>query len=164
MNIAKAQKAIFNELLKGNFRMRRFAIDEHYVSITPDGYMAYIFPASTVYFRLERIEEMPPVPVFEIIKPENELKLLPDLRLDERRHMMYRRLYKPGKNVFVNVKFLECFQNPKFYQAENPHSSIIVTESIGRGTKTTGETPVGLVLPIRSSWDDGTYYGTVEGV
>lgn len=152
MNFTKAQKHIATALLSGK-KCGRFNVDDNNILVTPDGFMGYIFPASTIVFDLEKCKEIPAFPITEIIKDENELKLLPDLRLDERNRRTYRRLHGNGKNVFVNVKFLECWQNPRFFQeAENKHGIIVVAEDRAC-------IPVGIILPIRSTWDDGTYYG-----
>ena len=154
MNFAKAQKEIVSALLSGK-RMARFNIDETHILVSPDGYRAFIFPVSTIVFNLDKIPEITAVPVSEIIKDENELKLTPDFRLlDSRRNLICRRLKGNGKNTYVNVKYLECFQNPRFFQGESNLSTIVVTE----GAKDVN-IPVGIILPIRCTWDDGTYYG-----
>ena len=153
MNFAKAQKLVLNSLLAGA-RMGRFNIDENHILVTPDGFRVFIFPVSTICFNLEKIKEIDAFPVAEIVKDENELKLTPDCRLDEPRKRTYRRLKGNGKNVFVNISFLDCFQNPRFFQAESSISTVVVTEG-AKGANI----PVGIILPIRSTWDDGTYYG-----
>lgn len=158
MNFTKAQKEIVNELLHGR-RVSGFNIDEKTVLVSPDGYKAYIFPVASVIFSLDKIKNITPIPVAEIVKDENELRLTPDFRLlDSFRNKMVRRLKGNGKNVFVNMKFLECFQNPQFFQEENKLSTIVVTE------KSNGKNiPVGIVLPVRCTWDDSSYYGDMEG-
>lgn len=157
MNFTKAQKEIVNELLHGR-RVGGFNIDEKTVLVSPDGYKAYIFPVASVIFSLDKIKNITPIPVAEIVKDENELRLTPDFRLlDSFRNKMVRRLKGNGKNVFVNMKFLECFQNPQFFQEENKLSTIVVTE------KSNGKNiPVGIVLPVRCTWDDGSYYSDME--
>lgn len=157
MNFAKAQKEIVNELLRGR-RVSGFNIDEKTVLVSPDGYKAYIFPVASVIFSLDKVKKITPIPVAEIVKDENELRLTPDFRLlDSFRNKMVRRLKGNGKNVFVNMKFLECFQNPQFFQEENKISTIVVTE------KSNGKNiPVGIVLPVRCTWDDSSYYGDTE--
>lgn len=152
MNFAKAQKEIINELLKGSRRTARFNIDENHILVTPDGYRAFIFPVSTICFNLERIKEIDAIPVAEIVKDENELKLTPDLRLTDR--FTVRRLKGNGKNTYVNIKYLEYFQNPRFFQGASSVGTIVVTE----GARDVN-IPVGIILPVRASWDDGTYYG-----
>lgn len=157
MNFTKAQKEIVNELLHGRC-VAGFNIDEKTVLISPDGYKAYIFPVASVIFSLDKVKKITPIPVAEIVKDENELRLTPDFRLlDSFRKTMVRRLKGNGKNVFVNMKFLECFQNPQFFQGENKISTIVVTE------KSNGKNiPVGIVLPVRCTWDDSSYYGDME--
>ena len=128
MNFTKAQKEIVNELLRGR-RVGGFNIDEKTVLVSPDGYKAYIFPVASVIFSLDKIKNITPIPVAEIVKDENELRLT-----------------------------LECFQNPQFFQEENKLSTIVVTE------KSNGKNiPVGIVLPVRCTWDDSSYYGDMEG-
>lgn len=152
MNFVKAQKQVVDALLKGN-RCGRFNIDENHIFVTPDGYRGYVFPVSTIVFGFEKICEIKPFPIYEIIQDENELKLTPDLRImNEYRKEMCRRLKGKGKSVFVNTKFLECYQNPKFFQDNNPFGIVVVAE----GAKD-AYTPVGIILPIRFS-DGGNYY------
>jgi hypothetical protein len=157
MNFTKAQKEIVNELLHGR-RVGGFNIDEKTVLVSPDGYKAYIFPVASVIFSLDKIKKITPIPVAEIVKDENELRLTPDFRLlDSFRNQMVRRLKGNGKNVFVNMKFLECFQNPQFFQDKNKIGTVVVTE------KSDGKNiPVGIVLPVRCTWDDGSYYSDME--
>jgi len=153
MNYIKAQKEIFSELCNGR-RIGRFNIDENNILVSPDGFKAYIFPVSTIAFSLEKIHEMNPFPIVELIKPENELKLTNDLRILDRSRTARRLKKQNGRSTFVNTKFLECFQNPSFYQEESSNlSTIVVTEHTY---------PVGIMLPIRGSWDDGTYYGDTK--
>ena len=98
MNFAKAQKEVVTELLKGSRSMGRFNIDENHILVTPDGYKGYIFPVSTIVFDIGRIKEIQAFPVAEIVKPENELELTPDLRLiNSIRTGMARRLKGDGK-------------------------------------------------------------------
>lgn len=150
MNYIKAQKEIFSELCNGR-RLGRFNIDEKNILVSPDGFKAYIFPVSTIAFSLEKIAEMKAFPVVELIKPENELKLTNDLRILDRNRTARRLKKQNGSSTFVNTKFLEYFQNPSFYQeASGNLSTIVVTEQTY---------PVGIILPIRATWDDGTYYG-----
>ena len=162
MNFAKAQKEVVNELLKGSRSMGRFSIDERNIFVSPDGYRGYIFPTSTIAFNLEKIKEIPVFPIAEIVKEDNELKLTPDLRIiDHYRVGMVRRLKGKGKNVYVNVKYLDFFQNPHFYQDESSIGLIVVTETAFASSRsaTRIEEPVGIIMPVRASWDDGTYYG-----
>lgn len=162
MNYIKAQKEIFAALCSGRISVGRFNVDETHILVTPDGYKAYIFPASAIAFNLEKVREIKAFPIGELIKPENELKLTPDLRIiDHYGKRMARRLKGNGKNVYINSKFLDCFQNPKFYQeGASGRTTIVVTEQISASKFP--EVPVGIILPIRSNWDDGTYYNDRE--
>lgn len=150
MNYTKAQKICFDALCNGR-NIRRFDLDEKRVFVTPDGYRGFIFPKVGCNFNLEKIADFKGFPIEETIKPENELTLTLDVRLSDNRREMYCRLKGNGKSTFVNKKFLECFQNPKFFQPENKNAMIVVTES------KTNE-PVGIILPVRANWDDGSYY------
>lgn len=158
MNFTKAQKEIVNELLAGR-RVGGFDIDEKTILVSPDGYKAYILPIASVVFSLDKVKKITPFPVAEIVKDENELHLTPDFRLlNSFRKTMVRRLKGNGKNVFVNTKFLECFQNPQFFQAESKKSNVIVTEKFGGKN-----IPVGIVLPVHCTWDnDNNYYNDME--
>lgn len=152
MNYTKAQKICFDALCSGRRSVKRFDLDEKRVFVTPDGYRGFIFPKVSCNFNLEKVAAFDGFPIEEFIKPENELTLTLDVRISDNRREMFRRLKGNGKSTFVNVKFLECFQNPKFFQPENKHAMIVVTES-------KANEPVGIILPIRAGWDDGSYYG-----
>lgn len=159
MNYAKAQKEVVAELLKGNVNMRWFRVDENSVSVVIDGYRAHIFPVVSIVFSVDKIREMTKLPVSEVVKDENELFVTKDLRvMDSTRKTIAIRLKGSGRNVFVNTRYLECYQNPRFYQGE-ANDPVIVTERV-RGTN---NIPVGIVLPYRCAWDDGTYYGDARG-
>lgn len=154
MNYRKAQKEIFDMLSRGE-RVCYYPVGEEKICVTPDGYKAYIIPLDIVTFNCAKLQEMKAIEIDGAVKPENELKMTDDLK---RAHAGYRdilcaRLKAPGKNVFVNVKYLECFQSPKFYQEKDERNKrIVVTE---RNPKGGGETPVAIVLPIRSDcWED----------
>lgn len=154
MNYSKAQRIIFDSLCKGG-RCARFMLDENNLFVTPDGYRGFVIPAASVAFNAGKMKEIDPLPILEAVKPENEIKLTDDLRLDKQHKTMSRRLKGNGKNVFVNIKFLECFQNPKFYQAADMNSMIVVTEQTWRNNE---EFPVGIILPVRISKIGNDYY------
>ena len=158
MNYIKAQKDVFNKLVSGNRGMGRFSVDEHNILISPDGYMGYIFPLSSLVINIEKIKEMEPIPFKEIVKEENELKLTPDLRILDR-STTARRLKGKDKNTFVNIKFLEHFQNPRFFQEASNLGLIVVTECFSAKDR---DVPVGVIRPIRCSFDDGSYYGDIR--
>lgn len=162
MNYIKAQKEIFDALCRG-VRTCRFDIDGNNVFVSPDGYRAHIFPKSLICFSLEKIPEITPFKVKELIQDQYQLTLTPDLRIVDA-HRTARRLKGSSKNVLINVKFLSCFQNPKFYQAENPHSGVVVTEPAYKGHGQTEEIPVGYILPIRFDELQGDYYAYADDV
>lgn len=147
-------------------------VDDHHVFVTPDGCKGFIFPVSTVAFSLDRIFDFNSFPIGEIVKPENELVLTNDLYLTkEFKARTLRRLKGKGKNVFVNIKFLDCFQNPKFYQENNKASIIVVTEKNrvgGHGSQHFSENPVGIILPVRNDaledhYNDNEKEGETDG-
>lgn len=162
MNYTKAQKEVFDALCSGK-RTVRFDIDGNNILVSPDGFRAYIFPKSIICFGLEKIAELKQFPVKELIQDQYQLTLTPDLRIIDA-HRTARRLKGDGKNVLVNVKFLSCFQNPRFYQAENPVSGIVVTEPVYRGRGEIEEIPVGYLLPIRSNEVQGDYYSYADSL
>lgn len=163
MNYTKAQKEVFDALCSGK-RAARFDIDGDNIFVSPDGFRAYIFPKNIICFGLEKIAELKmQFPVKELIQDQYQLTLTPDLRIIDA-HRTARRLKGDGKNVLVNVKFLSCFQNPRFYQAKNPVSGIVVTEPVYRGCGEIEEIPVGYLLPIRANEVQGNYYAYADNV
>ncbi len=155
MNYIKAQKIIFDTLCKGSPNVRKFAIGNDRILVTPDGIRGFIFPMVGVNFNLEKIKDLNPFPIEEIIKPENEMWLTPDIRIDDRSRDMFRRLKKLKGSTFVNTKYLDCFQNPSFFQAADKTSIIVVTEDVSPRMM---NVPVGVIMPVRSGWDYGCYY------
>lgn len=153
MNIAEAQREIVNALLSGG-TVRGFDVDERTMLVSVDGYMGYILPISSIVFSLDKVVKKGCRPVVEVIKEENELTLTPDLRLDSEfgRKKVLRRLKGNGKNVFLNIKYMECFQNPKFFQDKDKYAPVVVTEG-AKGD----DIPVGFICPVRCSWADGYY-------
>lgn len=162
MNYTKAQKEVFDALCSGK-RAGRFDIDGNNILVSPDGFRAYIFPKNIICFGLEKINELKQFPVKELIQDQYQLTLTPDLRIIDA-HRTARRLKGDGKNVLVNVKFLSCFQNPRFYQAKSSVSGIVVTEPVYRGRGEIEEIPVGYLLPIRSNEVQGDYYAYADNV
>lgn len=163
MNYIKAQKEVFAALCNGK-KMGRFNLQGDNVLVTPNGYMAYIFPLATVNFCIEKIPEFTAFPVVELIQDKNKLTLTPDLRITRDRHTILRRLKGEGKNVFVNIKFLSCFQNPSFYQAESPNSTIVVTENVPAGSSCFADKAVGIILPVRYDGLQGDYYDWSDAI
>ena len=156
MNYTKAQKEIFDALCAGK-RVFQFEIDANNIFVTADGYKGYIIPKNLICFSLEKVAEIKPIPIKEIIQDQYRLTLTLDLRIIDARRTA-RRLKGNGKNVLVNVKFLSCFQNPYFYQAENMNAGVVVTEPICRKGSELIEVPVGYLMPIRVSEVQGDYY------
>lgn len=97
MNYTKAQKEVFDALCNGR-KTGRFDIDANNVWVTPDGYRAHIFPKSLICFSLEKIPEMSPIPIKELIQDQYQLTLTPDLRIIDT-HRVARRLKGDGKSV-----------------------------------------------------------------
>lgn len=158
MNFSKAQKEIFNEILSGSSKAKCFNVDEKNLFVTANGFIGYIFPVQTIAFNIEKIGEMKGIPILDLIKDENELRLTPDVRIvRERPKWEARRLKGKAKNVFVDVKYIEMFQNAKFFQAESPTSIIVVAEK-HRNTCI----PVGAICPMTTGIDT-TYYGDMKG-
>ncbi len=153
MNYSKAQKIVFESICK-NSRGGRFMLDDGNIFVTPDGVRGYVFPVAGVCFNVEKIRGMGKLPIIETIKENNELKLTDDLRIIKRGGMM-RRLKGKGKNVFVNVKYLDVFHNPRFYQDASGLGMIVVTEDM---SVTKRNIPVGIVMPIRDDEIGGDYY------
>ena len=154
MNYVKAQKEIFDRLSHGD-RVGCFAVGEEKIFVTPDGYKGYIFPLNIVAFNCEKLQQIKTLELDSICTPENELTLTNDaklLQIGSRREFCIC-MKGTGKRVFVRSKFLEPFQNPKFYQKLGEKlGHVVVTERSTRGVK---EYPVGVVLPIRTpDWDE----------
>lgn len=147
MNYDKAQKEVFSALLRGD-RVCGFKYDEEHFFVTPDGYMGWNFPIKEIFFNTEKIQTINPLDLTSAVHPDNELKLTLDFRAEAyTRGKMFRRLKAPGKDVFVNDKFLACFQNARFYQEKDkPTALITVTE---RPNPRGEDIPVGVVLPIK---------------
>lgn len=152
MNYIKAQNKVFKKLVSGD-RVCYFKVGEDKIFVTTDGFHGFVFPLSVVSFNVEKLQEFKKIPLDEVVSPENELFLTDDLRMIPAgaNRGLYRRLKAVGKNVFANNKFFDCFQNPKFYQPKDqPLQAIVVTEKNYKDGK---QVPVGLVLPIRCTWD-----------
>ena len=57
MNIKKAQKDVFKQILDGA-KVGFFHVDENNVLVSADGYMGYIFPTKKIRFSLDGLPEM----------------------------------------------------------------------------------------------------------
>lgn len=157
MNYIKAQRELFNEMVTGG-SIVGFEMDGDRVCVTPDGFKAYIFPIEMIAFNLSKMKNMNAMPVHELIIPENQIELTPIFRADITgigRKTMFHLMRGPEKNVWVNEKYLSCFDDHndvKFFQdKENSLGHIVVTEYIRSLDK---DMPVGIVLPIRAEWDE----------
>lgn len=147
MNYSKAQKEIFNALLRGD-RVGGFQCDDDNFFVTVGGCFGYIFPVRTIQFNTQKIAIMKPIDINSLVNPENELKLTLEFRAESSfSRRMYRILKADGKRVYVNDKFLSCFQNPRFFQERaNNIGPIIVSENANPKRE---NIPVGIVLPVR---------------
>lgn len=144
MNINKAQKIIFNELISGG-KVRRFDFDEDNVFITPDGHHGFVLPYASIQVNLEKISTFKSIDLSSIVKEENLCHLTKELLLQEHPKAYLRKLKNGDRNIYFNSKYMECFQNPKFYN-ESKYGSIVVTEDI---SPTRLNRIVGVILPMR---------------
>ena len=141
MNIKKAQKDVFNQILNGA-KAGFFHMDEDNVLVSADGCMGYIFPAPKIRFSLDGVREITPFPIRELVKQENRIAPTENYRTTS--HGMCRWMkHANGNYVLVQNKFLSCFTGAEFYSEGHPISMIVAAE---------GETPVGIILPIRCSY------------
>lgn len=145
MNFTKAQNIVFKAIFNSN-EPHKFQLDENHLFVTPDAMHGFVFPVEIINFNSEKIPEMKPLLIKEIIKPENKLTITDDLKLARGGREMCRRFKINGRSVFVRTKLLECFQNANFYQdRENGKTPVIVTESLSALKE---DFPVGIVLPM----------------
>lgn len=148
MNITKAQKTIFNALLSGD-RVRRFEVDKDNVFITPNGCYGFVIPYSVLQVNIEKIGEFKAIDLASIVKEENRFQLTREILLQEHPKAYLRKLKNGERNVFLDQKYMECFQNPKFYQKEKD-AIVVVTEDI---SATRINAVVGCILPVRVNED-----------
>ena len=146
MNTTKAQKEIFNAMLKHN-RVAKFEVDERSVFITPDGFHGFVIPLADIQVNLEKLKSMHKIDLQAIVHEDNLCKLSNECVIDGRpgRKEYFRKLKNDKFNVYISEKFLSCFQNPKFY-ATSSTSSVVVTEDIFANR---GNAIVGLICPVR---------------
>ncbi len=154
MNYNKAQKEIFEALLKGE-RASKYFIDDANVFVTADGVKGFVFPVASVMFNAEKLRDMNDLKIAEVVKDGNELVLTEDMRISSDGKTLARRLKGNRKNVFVNIKFLGYFHNAKFWQDDKAHSPIIVTENMSANIK---NIPVGVIMPIAERRITQDYY------
>lgn len=147
MNINKAQKEIFNSILKkerdSTVRVCGFYFDGfNRYAVTGDGYHGFIFKSDQIAFNVAKVQSIGNLlRIDEIFKEENKLtetRLLYSERYP--RNLMtevFRR--NDGKKTFINRSFLTCFENASFYQEKE--NGLVLVEELGE--------IVGFVLPIR---------------
>lgn len=141
MNIKKAQKDVFNQILNGS-KAAFFHVDEDNLLVSPDGYMGYIFPSTQIRFSLDGLKGVAPFPIRELVKQEN--RIAPTENYRKTSHGMCRWMkHANGNYVLVQNKFLSCFTGAEFYSEGRPISMIVATE---------GKVPVGIIFPIRCSY------------
>ena len=144
MNINKAQKIIFNELIsRGNVAMYDF--DESNVFITPDGTYGFVLPLNSIQLNTAKMRKITPLNIASVVKEENLCHLSKELLLQEHPKAYLRKLKNGDRNIYFNSKKMECFQNPKFYNEGNT-SIIVVTEDISPIRQ---NSIVGVILPVR---------------
>lgn len=141
MNIKKAQKDVFNQILNGA-KAGFFHVDENNVLVSADGYIGYIFPAEKIRFSLDVLREITPFPIAELIKLENRMAPTENYRTTQYGMCRWMK-HANGNYVLVQNKFLSCFPGAEFYSEGRPISMIVVAE---------GGAPVGVILPIRCSY------------
>lgn len=136
MNIKKAQKDVFKQILDGA-KAGFFCVDENNVLVSANGYMGYIFPTKKIRFSLDGLREITPFPVAELIKLENRMAPTENYRTTQ--HGMCRWMkHANGNYVLVQNKFLSCFPDAEFYSEGRPISMIVAAEA---------EAPVGNYSP-----------------
>ena len=144
MNINKAQKEIFNAMLAGE-RVHKYQFNENSVFITPDGLHGFVFPYSEIQINLEKIVTCKNLNVQSVVTEENLCKLTKEAVICEHPRRYARKLTKGETSIYFNEKFVQCFQNPKFYNAHH-HQMIVVTEDISVTRK---NEIVGIIMPMR---------------
>lgn len=146
MNTTKAQKEIFNAMLK-NDRVSKFEFDERSIFITPDGCHGFVIPYADIQVNLNRIRDLKKINLNAMVQEDNLCKLSREILLDNRggRKEYLRKLKNDKFVVYVSERFLSCFQNPKFY-ATSSTSNVVVTEDI---SATRQNEIVGLICPVR---------------
>lgn len=144
MNVNKAQKEIFNAMLSGD-NCRKFEIDEKNVFITPAGFHGFVIPYSQIQINLEKIPVFKGLDLQSVVKEENLCELTKEALILEYPRAYARKLKKGDEYIYFKEKYMSCFQNPRFYNA-NRHQMIVVTEDI---SATIQNKIVGVILPVR---------------
>lgn len=144
MNFNKAQKDILNHLLNGD-TVRKFEIDEDYVFITPNGYYGFVFPKVLLQVNVDRMPTFKAIDLNAAVNEESACVLTDECKILYRPYKGYARKLKRGETeIFVNEKYLQWFQNPKFYCTAT--NLIVVTESTSKNENAI----VGLICPLRA--------------
>ena len=160
MNFTKAQNIVFKAICT-NDRVCKFQIDDNHIFVTHDGMVGFVFPVEIISFNVEKTTDMKPIPISEIVKPENRLIITNDLKLTDFGRKMCRRFKINGRSVFIDKKFLEYFQNAKFYQdRDHDLTPVIVTEDLSAAKR---DMPVGVICPTRFYNHEGYYTDEKEG-
>lgn len=146
MNINKAQKEIFDSILKkerdATVRVCGFWLDgfERF-AVTGDGFHGFIFKREQIAFNVAKVQICNDfLHIDEVFKKENKLtetRLLYSERLQ--RNVTSKIFRRNGKKTYINRSFLTCFESASFYQ-EKENRTVLVEEY--------GEI-VGFALPIR---------------
>ena len=145
MNIKKAQKEIFDSILRKEYdkcvRVVGFWIVGDRFAVTGDGYHGFIFRKDQIAFNIEKVQiHNDFLHICDIYKEENKL-VKTRLLCAERQRGVTSIIFK-GKNgkTYVNKAFLSCFSSDSSYYQDRINGTILVEEY--------GEL-VGFALPIR---------------
>lgn len=141
MNIKKAQKDVFKQILDGA-KAGFFHVDENNVLVSADGYMGYIFPTKKIRFSLDGLRKITPFPIAELVKPENRMAPTENYRTTQYGLCRWMK-HANGNYVLVQNKYLSCFTGAEFYSGGYNISMIVAAE---------GDIPVGVILPVRTSY------------
>lgn len=146
MNINKAQKEIFDSILKKErdctVRVCGFYLDDFKrYAITGDGYHGFIFKIDQIAFNIDKVQSMSNLlHIDEIFKEENKLTETRLLYSDRYRQNLLAAVFRrnDGKKTYINRALLTCFENASFYQEKE--NGLVLVEELGE--------IVGFVLPI----------------
>lgn len=128
MNINKAQKEIFNAMLSG-MHVKKFEVDSDSVFITPEGCHGYVFPQTSLQINVSKLASVTAIDIGKIVVEENLCRLTKECVINEFPKEILRKLKRGDQNIYFNQKYMDCFQNPKFY-SEGGYGMIVVTEDI----------------------------------
>ena len=145
MNTVKAQREVFNALIKGS--PAKTAVDEHRTFVTLDGYRGFVFNNSEICFNAERIADMPQLDCFDCVKDENLLtrtNILVENPSGGRSYILRCFTRPEGTKVYARDSWFDIFENYKVY-CRAPISPLVIVEQIGRGEACIS----GVVMPTR---------------